>query len=247
MIKAETPEKFIRVCTSLAERGALGILVSGGYTREGILPVRPFLKAIRYVKDHLGLKVAIHPGLVGPDLAEELASAGVDVALCEVVGDELTIREAIGLDKGPGDYLASMMALRDAGIPRLAPHVCLGIRGGLLSGELEALKMVKAVGPDVLVLIIFVPTPGTPYGAREPPGPAEVGKLMALARLMLPDVPVALGCMRPRKDGSYRRTVEELALRLGLNRIALPSKETLELARSLGLEVVRRPVCCALP
>ena len=245
MISAETPGELIRVCSSLAEKGAEGILISGGYTREGILPVGPFLEAIRHVKEHFGLRIAIHPGLVGPDMACELAEAGVDLALCEVFGDEETLREAVGLRRHPGDYLASMRALKEAGL-RLAPHICLGIRGGRLSGELEALRMARDVGPDVLVLIIFIPTPGTPYGDRSPPDPADVEKLMALARLMLPDVPMALGCMRPRR-GPYREAVEEAALRMGFNRMALPGKKALELARRLGLEVVRREVCCALP
>ncbi len=245
MLPATSPEELLRLCASLARRGAEGVLISGGFNRHGVLPVRPFLRAIRAVKEELGLRIAIHPGLVDQQLAEELVSAGVDIALFDLVGDEETIRDVIGLDRRPEDYLASLRALRDAGVPVLAPHVCLGMRGGVLSGELDALKMAREVGPDVLVLIIFVPTRGTPLWDREPPGLSDVAKLMAIARLMFPDVPVALGCMRPR--GPYKRQVDPLAVRLGLDRIALPSKSALREAEALGLDVVWRDVCCAVP
>jgi len=245
MIPAESPSELLKLCSSLAKRGAEGVLISGGFDKHGVLPVRPFLSVIRAVKESLGLTIAIHPGLVDRELAEELFSAGVDIALFDIVGDEETIRNVIGLNKSPRDYAVSLRALREAGIPVLAPHVCLGVRGGELSGELEALKMARAVRPDVLVLIIFVPTRGTPFWGREPPSPGDVGKLMAIARLMFPNTPVALGCMRPR--GPYKAEVDALAVRLGLDRIALPSRRALEEAEALGLHVVWRGVCCAVP
>ena len=246
MISAETPEELWRVCSSLAERGAEGVLISGGYDRHGVLPVRPFLRTLRAIKERLGLKLAIHPGLVDRELAEELVSAGVDVALCELVGDRETVREAIGMDKGPEDYEAALLALREAGIPHLAPHVCIGIKGGELAGELEALRIAAKAEPDVLVLIIFMPTPGTPYADREPPALEDVVKLMALTRCLFSDVPVALGCMRPRKR-PYRERVDVAAVELGLDRIVLPAKAALRAAEEKGLEVKWRDVCCALP
>ena len=245
MLPAESPTKLLKLCSSLAEKGAEGVLISGGFDRHGVLPVRPFLPTIRAVKERFGLKIAIHPGLVDRGLAEELCSAGVDIALFDLVGDEDAIRDVIGLDKRPEDYMASLEALKEAGIPVIAPHICMGVKGGRLSGELEALKMARAVRPDVLVLIIFVPTRGTPFWGREPPSPGDVGKLMAIARLMFPDTPVALGCMRPR--GPYKAEVDALAVRLGLDRIALPSRRALEEAEARGLHVVWRGVCCAVP
>ena len=246
MLHAETPDKLLALCSSLAEKGVRGVLISGGYTRDGVLPIRPFLKAIRTIKDELGLTIAVHPGLVDRELAEGLASAGVDVALCEVLGDERTIREATGLDRRPEDYLASMLALREAGVPKLAPHVPIGMWGGALAGELEALKMARSVGPDVLVLIIFIPTRGTPYGDRRPPELTDVVKLLALARLMFPRTPVALGCMRPR-ERPYKAKLDVAAVELGLDRIVLPAREALGKATELGLTVEWHDTCCAVP
>ena len=245
MLPAESPGKLLKLCSSLAKKGAEGVLISGGFDKHGVLPVRPFLPTIRKVRERLGLKIAIHPGLVDRGLAEELCSAGVDIALFDLVGDEDTIRNVIGLDKRPEDYMASLKALKEAGIPVMAPHICIGMKGGRLSGELEALKMARAVRPDVLVLIIFVPTRGTPLWDREPPKPGDVGRLMAIARLMFPETPVALGCMRPR--GPYKAEVDVLAVKLGLDRIALPSKRALKEARALDLDIVWRGVCCAVP
>ena len=246
MIPAETPEELWRVCVSLAERGAEGVLLSGGYTREAVLPIRPFLRTLRAIKEQLGLTLAIHPGLVDYGLAEELAAAGVDIALCELIGDRATVREALGIDRGPEDYMASLLALREAGVPYLAPHVCLGIWGGELAGELNALKIAREAKPEVLVLIVFIPTRGTPYADRRPPELADVAKLMAISRLMFPDVPVALGCMRPRRP-PYRERLDVMAVELGLNRIALPARAAVRAAEERGLAVKWRDVCCAVP
>ena len=246
MIPVETPGELLKVCSSLAEKGATGVLISGGYTREGVLPIRPFLRAIRAVKE-LGLTIAVHPGLVSQELAEEIASAGIDIALCEVIGDEDTVREAVGLaEKGPGDYLASMQALRDAGVPTIAPHIPIGMLGGSLAGELEALKMARAVRPDVVVMIVFMPTRGTPYAGRRPPELDSVAKVLAIARLMFPRTPVALGCMRPR-ERPYKARLDVAAVELGLDRIVLPSKEAVGRAYELGLSVEWRDECCAVP
>jgi len=245
MLHAEEPGELWELCSRLAKKGIRGVLISGGFTKDGVLPVRPFLKAIRAIKERLGLLVAIHPGLVDKELARELASAGVDVALFDVVGDERTIRDVIGLRKKPEDYLASLTALREAGIP-VAPHVCLGIHGGELRGEEEALEMVRSVGADVLVIIVFMPTRGTPFQDASPPALEELRPVMAEARGMFKGIPVALGCMKPRMR-PYRTALEAMALELGFDRMALPARETVDRARASGLKIVWHDVCCALP
>ena len=246
MLHAETPEELWELCCSLARKGISGVLISGGFNREGVLPIRPFLKTIEALKEELGLKIAIHPGLVDRDLAEDLASAGVDVAMCDVVGDEYTIREVIGLSNvGPEDYMASLIALREAGIPALAPHVCLGVAGGELRGELRALRMAEAISPEVLVLLVFLPTRGTPFWGLSPPGIMDVAKLMVIARLLLPKCTISLGCMRPK--GRYKALLDPLAVRLGVNRIALPSRTAIEEALRLGLKPRWYDICCAVP
>jgi uncharacterized radical SAM superfamily protein len=77
-----------------------------------------------------------------------------------------------------------------------------------------------------------------------PPGLDDVAAIMALARVMLPAVPVMLGCARP--PGPYRAGTDRLALEAGLNGIAFPAEGTVSLARGMGLEPVFSRECCSL-
>ena len=68
--------------------------------------------------------------------------------------------------------------------------------------------------------------------------------MLGESRLLFPESEIALGCARPR--GAYRRALERIALDAGVNRVALYSDESVEYARSLGLDVVFRETCCSL-
>jgi uncharacterized radical SAM superfamily protein len=89
-----------------------------------------------------------------------------------------------------------------------------------------------------------MPTPGTHYADRQPPGVADVAAILAEARLRWPDKPLYLGCMRPK--GRYRTALDPLAVRAGVNKIVNPARAAVHLAQSLGLSVVRGRECCAL-
>jgi uncharacterized radical SAM superfamily protein len=60
---------------------------------------------------------------------------------------------------------------------------------------------------------------------------------------MLPKTPLVLGCMRPR--GKHKNKTDTLAVRIGANAIAFPTKEAIELAKSMGLEIVFSSLCCS--
>jgi hypothetical protein len=67
---------------------------------------------------------------------------------------------------------------------------------------------------------------------------------MAEARLRFPDVPIYLGCMRPK--GSYRNELDSLAVRAGLNVVVSPSRPARDLAVELGLAERKIRECCVL-
>jgi hypothetical protein len=102
----------------------------------------------------------------------------------------------------------------------------------------------EELGVDGLVFLVFVPTPGTRYAHRQPPAPTAVADLLAEARLRFPDVPLYLGCMRPK--GRYRQQLDPLAVRAGLNVVVSPSRAAREVAASLGLRARQKRECCVL-
>jgi hypothetical protein len=102
----------------------------------------------------------------------------------------------------------------------------------------------EALGVDGLVILVFIPTPGTRYADRQPPAVSAVAELLAEARLRFPDKPLYLGCMRPK--GSYRNELDPLAVRAGFNVIVSPARPARQQAAELGLAVRQIRECCVL-
>jgi len=74
--------------------------------------------------------------------------------------------------------------------------------------------------------------------------PEDVGRLAAVARLLYPATPLALGCARPA--GAGKAELERLALLAGVNGMAFPDPATVKLAGALGLRSSFAEVCCSL-
>lgn len=242
MIPVPTPERLIRECTGLASRGIRSVLLSGGCDRSGRMPWERFEEALRRVKEKTGLFVSAHAGLADSRTARVLRRAGVDQVLIDVVGDQETLREICRLEAGPEHVLHSLQALRDEGLS-VAPHVICGLHRGMIRGEKRALEMIarSEVNPETVVFCSLMRLPGTPSWTWPEPDVAEVGRLMAEARFLLPRVLQSLGCARKRGD----RRLERFALEAGFNRMALPGDETVEYALGLGLDVVLHESCCS--
>jgi hypothetical protein len=114
---------------------------------------------------------------------------------------------------------------------------------GELKGEFDALKIIAAVKPSALVIIAFMPIHGTAMEKTKPPTPESIAKVASMARLMFPEIPLMLGCMRP-KDASRRET-DVLALKAGVDAIAFPSEEAVKYAESRGWKTSFSSCCCA--
>lgn len=244
MIPAETPERLYEVCVGLYERGAVGCLISGGSTREGYVPLGPFIGAIRRVKAETGLILNVHTGLVDEGLARRLAEAGVDVVSLDVVGDTETVKAVYGLDKRAEDYFEALHRHVRAGLRHVVPHVCVGLHYGELRGELRALEAIRSVSPEKLVFIVLAPTRGTRMEGVAPPNPLDVVRVMAVARLMMRKTRIILGCMRPA--GRVREKLDLLALDV-VDGIVLPVRGAVREAEERGFSVETFESCCAVP
>lgn len=214
-------------------------LISGGCDRSGRVPVLHHKAAIEALK--ATGRVNFHVGLVDEDEAKALA-AYADAVSFDFVGDDDTIHETFGLDKTVSDYLESYRALRRH--TKVLPHICIGLRGGAMSGEERALQILCREGADALVFIVFIPTKGTRYADRTPPPVSAVIDTLIRARLDFPKTPIFLGCMRP--SGRYRVELDQAAVRCGVQKIVIPARPAIQLAKELGLEVTRGEECCVL-
>ncbi len=229
-------ETLLGLARRLSERGARGLLISGGSDLSGKLPVFGLLDQVRRIKEELGLYLSVHQGLVDRSEAEALRLAGFD---------------SVDYDLPPGDraagirgfpyprFLDSMDALAEAGPRRVVPHVTLGLPGVGPEEEAAALEEVASRGFDELVLLVFMPTRGTPFEDLRPPPPSRILPILRRARKTFGGE-ISLGCMRPKV---LKGVLDPLAVGEGLvDRIAVPRPELVD---RLGLEVVE--ACCAVP
>jgi uncharacterized radical SAM superfamily protein len=123
------------------------------------------------------------------------------------------------------------------------PHVIVGLHHGKLKGELTALNMIASYKPSAIVIITFMPIHGTVMAKTKPPVPTDIARVTATARVMFPETPLVLGCMRPK--GKHRAETDVLALKAGVNGIAFPSEEAIRQAENEGYRVVFSSFCCA--
>lgn len=242
MAPALTPEALFDLCVTLKNNGAVGCLISGGCLPDGSVPVDKFLDVIGKIKKNLGLIVVIHTGVIDYSSAKRLKDAGVDAALIDIIGSDETINEIYNLNVNIKDYDRSLRAFHEAGIP-FVPHVLVGLHYGELKGELEALKMIAKYSPSAVITIAFMPVHGTPMENVVPPEPEDIVRILASARLLMPNTPLALGCMRPK--GIQRTKTDILAVGAGINAIAFPAEEAIRFAESMNLEISFSSLCCS--
>lgn len=243
MRPAQSKGKLLEVCQCLAERGARGVLVSGGCDLRGRVPLLPYLEEIQQIKRRLPLSVIVHTGLVNEELAAGLREAGIDGAMLDIIGSDRTIQEVYHLNATIQDYESSLALLTQQGVPAM-PHIVLGLHYGRLLGEETALQMIAHYPIATLVLVVLTPLTGTAMETVTPPEASELGHFFAKARLALADTPILLGCARPA--GEKGRTIERLAIDAGLNGIAFPGEGTVKYARHKGLAPRFLETCCAL-
>jgi len=242
MYPANEPEKLFELCAQLKRDGTLGCLISGGCMPDGSVPLMRFVDTIGKAKRELGLTVFVHTGIIDFAIAKRLKNAKVDSALIDIIGSDETIKEIYNLNVTVKDYENSLRALHKAGIV-FVPHIIVGLHYGKLKGELQALEMISKYQPSALVIIAFMPIHGTEMEKVKPPDPTDIAKVIATARLMFPQKPIVLGCMRPK--GKHRVRTDILAIKAGVDAMAFPAEEAIDFAEKQGYEIFFSSLCCS--
>ena len=225
----------------LSNRGGKGLLVSGGCGPDGGVPMSPhILRQISRLKKETDLVINMHTGLIDPGTAGRIGASGVDMVSFDLIGDNETIRRVLHLDRTVGDFERSYSNLREAGL-RVTQHILSGFHYGKERGERRAVDIASRFEPERAVMIILIPTPGTPM---ENVAPMKDGRVLSIARYMRGRLKgeLFLGCMRPRGNSP----LEIALLEAGFNGIVLPSRRTMEYIEEKGYIVEKRYSCCAV-
>jgi hypothetical protein len=243
MVSVRADQDLFSLAARLREQGSEGLLVSGGSTRAGGVPLLAHLGHVRRIREELGMKVVVHSGLVSPELAAGLAASGVDGVMLDIIGADETLRDVYHLDLSVADVDRSLRLLSGQGL-RIIPHIVLGLHYGRFLGEHRALEMITCYPVSTLILVVLVPLAGTPMAKLPPPGVDQVADFFATARLAAPATTINLGCARPL--GAVKLELDQAAIDLGLNGIAYPADGAIEYARSRGLTPRLFEYCCSL-
>ena len=242
MLKVSSPEHLLKKCRELWRSGNRGILLSGGADKEGRLPWRRYMEAMRKIKQETGLFISAHVGFPDLDTCRELKAAGLNQALIDVIGDGDTATEVYHLE-GLSRVTDSLRNIVQSGL-ELVPHIVAGLHYGEERGEYQALELISGLPLAGLVVVVLSPLKGTPMADAPLPSAMAVARLMAKARLKLPKTPIALGCERPRNQEG--RLLERLAMLAGATRMAVWSEDAVREAQALGLDPRFQPTCCSV-
>ncbi len=242
LVPATTCDEIVKKAMSLHEKGARGILLTGGCDERGRVPISDIVPAIKKIKDKTGMLLIAHTGFISHDEASALRDSGLDGIGFDVIGDMGTAKEVYGLSVSEREYLESLRVIEDSGLMAF-PHVCGGLHFGELRGELRALEMIREVSPVTVIITGLMPVVGTPM-AHIKPRLSDFEKVITRAVEMFPDTAVVLGCAH--SSGKDREEIEMIAMKCRVSGIAVPTVNTVRFARENGFEVNYYGMCCGL-
>ncbi|MDH5182689.1 MAG: radical SAM protein [Gammaproteobacteria bacterium] len=244
MIPATDPEMLMQVVENIIADGAEGMLLTGGSNHRNEVEYTPFLPVITKIKQQYPeFRIALHTALVDQQQARELESAGVDVAMLDIIGAQDTITQVYHLKRRVEDFEQSLAALSQTSM-RVVPHIVIGLHYGHLLGEWQALEMIARYPVDALVLVVVMPQHTDPTRMFVTPQAETVGQFFLDARKVLKDTEILLGCARP--PGVSKQLIDAYAIMAGLNGMAHPSEGAISLASSLGRSHRVYSSCCSI-
>lgn len=221
----------------LYDRGVRGILLSGGFTKEGALPLAEYVPVLKRFKSaRPNFVMSVHPGLLNDmNVISELKNS------IDVVDFEFNLNQNYLLLRNlpfkPKIYIETLDKYLETGL-YVVPHITLdypGFSEGTLVNELKALSDRDI---DAVTILIFIPVISTRFSDYNI-NTKEVIKHISLVRKHF-DGRIYLGCMRP---ASVKRLVDVYAVKEGIaERVANPYHR---LAKSANVEMY--DACCSLP
>ncbi len=230
MIPAESPEELYHVAGEIYSSGGYGLLISGGFTRDGYLPIKPYLPVIKRIKKEYGLIISVHPGLIDNELINGLREAGVDIVDYELVLDQRIISDLKHLDKTVNDYIDTYELLISEGPPHVVPHIPIGFIEDDQWIYLT-IDLLKKYDPEITVFLVAMQS-----------DVEIIDRVLSILRYAGRELggEISLGCMRPYKLKTLldKKVIEEKLV----DRIVNPLKKYIEKYR---LRVVE--ACCSIP
>ncbi len=228
------PGNFEKTVKELYDSGVRGLLLSGGFTRDGVLPIEPYMSEICAVREKLELIISAHLGLItNKDLLSKLQG------LVDVVDYEFTLSSFIanyvrGFSFNVERYLEALARITE--YLHVVPHIYVWYPEVTMEVLREELRSIDDLGLNEVTLLVYI-SPDVNY---EPSKLAEkILKNVEYARTVFPGR-LYMGCMRP---GHIKPLVDLVLVEQGLvDRIANPYYKVLVEYPSEIYDA-----CCSIP
>jgi len=210
-----TPSNFEQTIRELYSTGVRGVLLSGGFRRNGTLPIEPYLKPLQEVKSKYKLIISAHLGLViNQDLLSALRGL-IDVVDYEFTLSTYIANQVRGYNFSVEKYLKALAKMIESRL-NIVPHVYAWhpeVSRETLRSELSVLS---DLGFNAVTLLVYL----DPYNHYEPNKLAEkVLSNVEYARSVFPGE-LYMGCMRP---GHIKPLLDPVIVERGLvDRVANP-------------------------
>ena len=231
------------------------VLVSGGSTEEGKVPIIPDLNFIKKLYK-MGLKLNFHTGLLSREEILKIKPY-VNRVSFDFIYDNEVIHNVYHLHgKNKEDYKNTYLLTRrilgghienNKGYPstRVVPHFTIGLNcGKVTDGDFKTIEELASLKPTLLVIDVFIPTPNTPFAKCPAPDLKAVQKVLNKAHRRLTHTTLFLGCMRP--FGNYREKLDLMAYGEGVRGFVKPTKPLMEKIKNSEEKIVIKEECCAL-
>jgi biotin synthase len=197
---AVEPQELLEI-EAVAERaraahaaGATRFCMGAAYRSPKPKDLRKVLAMIREVKA-LGLETCATLGMLTPDQAAELKSAGLDY-YNHNLDTSAQYYEKIITTRTYQDRLDTLQAVRDAGL-----NVCCGGIVGMGEQPQDRVELLHTLAtlpehPQSVPINQLVRVPGTPLGDTPQPDPFDFVRTIAAARILMPRAHVRLAAGR---------------------------------------------------
>lgn len=236
MIPVLSPRELYSKVLNLWRRGVRGILVSGGFTRYGCLPLTlEHLRAIRMLKEDTGIVVSVHPGLTSKHVVDSLWSSHVDFIDFEIPPSNRYLWEIRNLKQYCTEMYIELLSytLDNYGREFIIPHIIVSSKASTHREELEVIRRICELKPVRIVILIEIPLHSKEVDI------SRVINAVKYARTIFSGE-IVLGCMRPHW---VKNVIDQTVITSNLiDRIAVPQKQII---RRYNLRVVY--ACCSIP
>lgn len=219
---------------------AKSLLISGGSTLEGKVPLLEHIDEIKALKSK-GYRLNLHVGLVDEKEAYEISKIA-DAISFDFVGDNETIRYVYNLDKRVEDYIRTFELLRKY-TKKVYPHITVGLNCGKIEHEFKAIDILSHYDHEKIIFIVFIPTEHTAFEKCSPPFIEDVKRVFNYARSKF-SCELNLGCMYPK--GKLRDEIGFAALDNNFNTITQPSPRVIERLKNENYLIEWSDECCVL-